>query len=121
YLELARAAAEKAGLPAAHLRKIVWLKPLIVTSPVTVEVAVKREAGGTRIEVASLTEDGARDLHAQMLLADVPTGTVSPADLAALRAAHPHAHESARIYAAFSDLGLEYGPGHRALVELATG
>jgi amino acid adenylation domain-containing protein len=121
YLELARAAAEKAGLPAAHLRKIVWLKPLIVTEPVTVEVTVRREAGGTRIEIASLGADGTRDLHAQMLLAENEGGVAQPADLASLRVVHPHSHDAARIYAAFAALGLDYGPGHRALVELATG
>ncbi|MFO7481154.1 amino acid adenylation domain-containing protein [Oceanibaculum nanhaiense] len=121
YLELARAAAEKAGLPAAHLRKIVWLKPLIVTEPVTVEVTVRREAGGTRIEIASLTDEGVRDLHAQMLLAESAGDAPQPADLAILRTAHPHSHDAARIYEAFAALGLDYGPGHRALVALATG
>ena len=119
YLELARAAAEKAGLRATHLRKIVWLKPLIVTSPVTVEIVVNRAAGGTRIEIGSLGPDGARDLHAQMLLAESVGDAPQPADLDMLRAAHPH--DAPRIYDAFAALGLEYGPGHRALVELATG
>ncbi|MGE5514810.1 MAG: amino acid adenylation domain-containing protein [Bacteroidota bacterium] len=118
YLELARAVAARAGLPATSFRNVVWVQPLMVTAPTTVEISLDR--AGKRLEIASLPGGDARVLHAQIRLGDSTT-TAPSLDLAALRQRHDRAFSAAQVYDAFDRLGLNYGPTHRAIAELSTG
>ncbi|MCA1909930.1 MAG: SDR family NAD(P)-dependent oxidoreductase, partial [Magnetospirillum sp.] len=115
YLELARAA----GITARSLKGVVWVRPMMVDAPTTVEISLDRASG--MVEIASRMPGAEKQIHAQMRLEQgaPPTGTA--ADLAALRAAHPQAYSGERIYAAFDAMGLNYGPAHRAITALWTG
>lgn len=121
YLELMRLALERAGLHGS-LGQVVWLRPLVVTAPLEIEIAVLREAElQPRIEVVRVDEDGTRHPHAQARV--VPKTEAAPArgDIAALEATHPSRHLAAEIYAVFDALGIAYGPTHRAIVLVAHG
>ncbi len=123
YLELARAVAARAGLNVTALRNVVWIQPMMVAAPLSVEVTLNRDASGVvrQIEIASLPADGPRRLHAQLRLADTPASPGPAADVAALRAAHTQAFSAEQVYAAFGAMGLNYGPAHRAITHLSTG
>ena len=115
YLELARLAATQAGLPSTALRNVVWVQPLMVAAPTEVEITLDR--AGMRVEIASLTTGG-RVLHAQIRLGEGATEPAPPVNLTDLPGRKFSATE---IYAAFDRLGLNYGPGHRAISHLSTG
>lgn len=123
YLELARAVAVRAGLKVTALHNVVWVQPIMVTAPLTVEVSLIRDSGGLarQIEIASLPAAAPRRLHAQLRLADAPAPPEPAVDLVALRAAHAKAFSAEQVYAAFDAMGLNYGPAHRAITHLSTG
>jgi amino acid adenylation domain-containing protein len=123
YLALAHAAAVRAGLSVTGLRNVVWVQPLLVTAPLTIEITLIRDGGGVarHVEIHSLSADAPRRLHAQLRLDETATPTAPTADLAALRAAHAKTFSAEQIYAAFDAMGLNYGPAHRAITHLSTG
>jgi amino acid adenylation domain-containing protein len=126
YLELARAAAVRAGVENFRIRQAVWLKPLLVTAPIEIEIALIRDGGGwPRIEIARVGTDGARQLHFQARLAEHTTGldgSTAPAiTLAELGAMHPHRYSPEHVYRIFTGMGIDYGPSHRAILTLALG
>ena len=124
-LEFMRQAAMAEGIADAVLTRVVWLKPLAVTAPVTLEVNLSAPSDGPRrAEVFSVAADGARTLHAQAEVSAGQPGTAAPTapvDLAALRARCATMIAADRVYAAFDGMGLAYGPGHRAITGLAFG
>ena len=118
YLELARAAATACGLPVHGVRGVVWVRPLMVGAPTIVEIKVDRASG--QVDIASLPTDGQRVLHAQLRLEQECPPPSAAHDLAALRAAHTRTFTAAQIYDRFGQMGLKYGPGHRAIAALWT-
>ncbi|MBR9970322.1 non-ribosomal peptide synthetase [Magnetospirillum sulfuroxidans] len=117
YLELTRAACVRAGLPATALRNVVWIKPMAVSGRLNAEITLHRAQ--SLVEIASLTADGDRVLHAQIRLGD-DAASAATVDLASLQADHPRVFAASRIYAAFDAMDLRYGPGHRAISQLST-
>jgi amino acid adenylation domain-containing protein len=122
YLELMLEAAAREGHATTGLRQVVWLKPLVVTSPTVVEVTIKRNGGLlSLIEIISVAADGARIVHGQARVNDIGRTGKETLRLSALDAAHPYHHSAARIYRAFDTMGIAYGPTHRAVAWLKTG
>jgi amino acid adenylation domain-containing protein len=122
YLELMRRAVLAAGLDGT-LGQLVWLRPLLVTAPIEIEIAVLSEKEPQpRVEIFRVDADGTRQPHAQARVLPRKTDTVAPrVDTAALAAAHPQRHSAANIYATFDSMGIAYGPAHRAITSLARG
>jgi amino acid adenylation domain-containing protein len=122
YLELAREAAQRSGLVGFLIRKVVWLRPLEVVAPVTLDVRLLADSSGwPRVEIASTGADGAALLHMQARLGPAQDDAQPPVALPALQAAHPRQLDVADIYRGFDAMGLRYGPAHRVLQSLATG
>lgn len=121
YLELMRRAVKAAGLDGA-LGQIVWLKPLVVTRPVEIEVAIDLGSPGRpRIEVARVGGDGTRQVHAEariLPLAERPALSSVSADR---DASQSRRYGAEHVYAIFDRMGLSYGPSHRAIVSLDCG
>lgn len=123
YLELARSAAKQAGLAVSELRNVVWIQPLAVTEPTRIEISLIRDAEGKAqlVEIASLAPNAPKKLHAQIRLGVGDLAPFPRADLAALKAACPQGFAAQQVYAAFARMGLNYGPAHRAIAQLAVG
>jgi len=114
-LELARAAAGRAGLTVGALRNVVWIRPLSVTAPTEIEIRLDRAAA--RIEIFSSDES----LHAQIRLDFAAPAPGERYDLAALEADQTAHYSAEQVYAIFDGMGLHYGPGHRAIEHLSIG
>jgi amino acid adenylation domain-containing protein len=122
YLELVWQAAAARGLRDFCIRRTIWQKPLQVRSPVTVEVSFKDEADGwPRVEIASTGASGERQLHAQARLGPREATEPPAAKPAERLAAHPRAVTAEEVYRRFAAIGIDYGPGHRALQALHLG
>ncbi|SEH40710.1 non-ribosomal peptide synthetase [Magnetospirillum fulvum] len=115
YLELARAAAGRAGLTVGALRNVVWIRPLSVTAPTEIEIRLDRAAA--RIEILGRDDI----LHAQIRLDFAAPAPGERHDLAALEAAQTAHYSAEQVYAIFDRMGLHYGPGHRAIEHLSIG
>ena len=128
YLEIARAVAKQLGFEQSRLEQVVWVKPLFVERPVTVEVLVdqlsKKQA---RLRIYHTVDGDGREEHAQMRIAQVEAVQAAQAnesaelDLARLQAAHHQRVEASRVYRIFDQMGLNYGPSHQAVQWLTTG
>ncbi|MBT5817190.1 MAG: SDR family NAD(P)-dependent oxidoreductase, partial [Proteobacteria bacterium] len=123
YLEIVRAAAVHLGIEKPLLRNVVWLKPVVVEGPVTLEIEFGELSEGERqSRIYRLSDTGEREEHAQVRVAAAsdPSERVM-VDLSKLQSSHPQCHDVRQIYSIFSGMGLVYGPGHQAIEELATG
>jgi acyl transferase domain-containing protein/enoyl-CoA hydratase/carnithine racemase/acyl carrier protein len=123
YLEMARAAvaastAESAGT--IRLRDVVWTSPIVVNAPMRVHTAVfVDEQGELAYDIYSDPAGEGRIVHGHGLAsfsADVDVF----ADLAALRRG-ADSIEASRCYAAWSAVGIEYGPAFRSIQRLWLG
>ncbi len=123
YLELARTVAAHAGLSATAFRHVVWIQPMAVNAPLTVDLTLVRDDNGTarQIEIASLSATTPRRLHAQLRPAEASTPSESACDLSALQESLSTTFTAERIYGAFDAMGLNYGPAHRAIARLTLG
>uniref|UniRef100_UPI00197FB7C1 polyketide synthase family protein n=1 Tax=Burkholderia sp. Ac-20379 TaxID=2703900 RepID=UPI00197FB7C1 len=121
YLELIRAAVQRAGMGALPIRHVVWLKPMVVTGQATVEVEIIDDGGGwPRAEVHCVDASGVRQLHAQARLAtDGAAPAANAHEHARFDAARARRYDAQHVYTLFSAMGIEYGPGHRAIENLA--
>ncbi|RAJ62354.1 polyketide synthase PksN [Streptomyces sp. Amel2xB2] len=136
-LELVRAAwahADRAPDTAPlRLRDVLWLRPLQVTAPRTVAVALDPADGTYEVRAGDGDE---REVYARgTVAADGPNtagsarpdGTAEPAepvpahDIAALRDRCPHRLDADGCYDRFADMGLAYGPALRAVETLHYG
>jgi acyl transferase domain-containing protein/NADPH:quinone reductase-like Zn-dependent oxidoreductase/aryl carrier-like protein len=126
YLEMALAAAGRSAGPPAdasagiRLHDITWIRPIVSdAAPLRVSTILARHGSeriGYEICTESQGEDGRRIVCARgsvrMRNADVRPRL----DLASLRAScREGTLDAARCYAAFSAVGLDYGPGHQGL------
>ncbi|MFG1935976.1 SDR family NAD(P)-dependent oxidoreductase [Micromonospora tulbaghiae] len=95
----------------ARAADVTWLRPVVVTGPVTAVV--------TRDDRITLTVGGAPHAVATRRAADpVPPGRV---DLASVEARCPGRRPVDDLYAGFARAGLRYGPSFRVLTELRLG
>ncbi|QYF93474.1 SDR family NAD(P)-dependent oxidoreductase [Massilia sp. PAMC28688] len=126
YLEMARAAIGQA-LPAPagswlELRQVAWAEPVVVDARTKVSIALQAgEDDEVGFEVYSQADDGEERVHCQGRGKYV-TGSAAGLDLASLEAqlgGGTLAGEA--LYSQLWQMGLEYGPAHRALDSLARG
>ncbi len=114
-VEMIRAAAERAGGPAAVLTDIVWMQPVTPgPGPVEVRVELSRTAEGIEARVT-----GAAGIHARAKLTGDADAPPPPPELAAVAARCGPATDGAELYRSFGEVGLDYGPRFRSVVELA--
>ncbi|ERO59981.1 hypothetical protein P308_15855 [Pseudomonas piscis] len=124
-LEWARAAAALASeLPVGQpmvLEEVAWLRPLVVSQPLLVHIGLVEEPGrGVRYEIHSGT--GTQKLLYSQGWVRPASGQPAPqVDLAAVGASCESQVDAASCYARFTEQGLEYGAGFRALKELRSG
>jgi amino acid adenylation domain-containing protein len=135
YLEMARAALQASIDPAAGrilLRNVVWLRPLRVTAPTWVHIALApREDGGCSYEIYSTgartqAPADARIVHGSgRLIVDAVDDTVAAEaqilDLAALRAGCVRRVSGTTLYGRFVAMGIDYGPSHVVVDEVRIG
>ncbi|WP_440217106.1 SDR family NAD(P)-dependent oxidoreductase [Chromobacterium piscinae] len=130
YLEMARAAAqltlqgggEKGGL---RLRNIIWGRPLMVEGGAE-SVLLRlhsREPGRCAYEIGGLdSEQLPERIYSRGWVERIDDIDRQRVDLDALkRACSNKTFAAQQIYDAFASLGIEYGPGHRAIAELHVG
>jgi len=131
YLEMARAAVEHAmgaqPEPAfLELRDTVWLKPLVISEPTTVSIALFEDdcdgTGNATIAYEIFSDDEQhRTVHCEGR-AEFVRRSPQPLDLAPLRGRMTKGLlDAAEIYALFERIGLEYGPAHRGIVLIEQG
>jgi acyl transferase domain-containing protein len=131
YLEMARAAIEQASPSQPEsgileLRNTVWLKPIVVTEPKQVSIALlvndSDEIGYEiySVEAEHKTED--RIVHCQGEAAFIVSSGPVRLDIERLKEQMNQGRfESSDIYAIFSRMGLHYGAGHRGIVAIDLG
>ena len=125
YLEMARAAIadalpERAVSQRLVLNNVAWWRPVIVAGPTTVAIDLGVDESGTiMFEIVSeiLSDNGSeRVLHCQGEAEFISGGDTPTADAAAIASVlNGEGWRAADIYAAFTQVGLHYGPAHRGL------
>ena len=127
YLEMARSAIAnalphwpEAAMP--QLRNVAWTQPLIVSERRQVEIGLSAgEEGQIDFEIVS-ERDGSDIVHCQGLAVVAASAEAPTLDVARLAASLQRGAMSADdVYAAYARMGLEYGPAHRAIVDLSLG
>ncbi|MEX3629148.1 MAG: SDR family NAD(P)-dependent oxidoreductase [Burkholderia sp.] len=128
HLEMARAAIELAlgqreGVPRLRLEDVVWVRPLVVTSPVALVVEVRETMPGVlAYRIGARDADGGEQLHSQGRASTALHDAPAPLDLAALGERIAGTAVTAEAcYAALEAAGVHCGPAHRALHALTTG
>ncbi|ELR72062.1 Malonyl CoA-acyl carrier protein transacylase [Fulvivirga imtechensis AK7] len=136
YLEMARAAVEGAmqvrqESTIIELRNVVWAQPIIVSGPKEVTIALfgsdnEIQNGYINFEIYTLI-DGAEEevketIHCQGQAIVVKKSTPGKLDLARLREqTQQGSFQSNSVYAAYADLGFNYGAGHRGIQTIYKG
>ncbi len=125
YLEMARAAIadalpERAVSQRLVLNNVAWWRPVIVAGPTTVAIDLGVDESGTiMFEIVSeiFSDNGSeRVLHCQGEAEFISGGDTPTADAAAIASVlNGEGWRAADIYAAFTQVGLHYGPAHRGL------
>ncbi|WP_217143030.1 L-histidine N(alpha)-methyltransferase [Streptomyces sp. AC627_RSS907] len=118
-LEMARAAAANAGYPVpVRLRDVRWLRPLVVTeATASARTRLRRDGAGLAFALLGDTGDRLAEGVVEALTDDVP----EPVPVELLRAALPHRHDGADVYADLAGAGLVYGPAMRTVEWIAAG
>ncbi|XXY19533.1 SDR family NAD(P)-dependent oxidoreductase [Sorangium sp. So ce216] len=125
YLEMARAAILEslaASGGAVRLKDVVWQRPLVVTAPREVHVALSaREDGDVAFEVYTVS-DGDRLVHVQGLgsLSHEPADA-AVVDLQALGSRCARPIDVEQCYALFEAMGIAFGPAHRSMTRMQVG
>jgi len=105
-----------------ELRDVVWLRPIVVTSPLEVHIALSAAENGV-IEFEIYSDDKNDEIvHAQGRALPV-TGNdrLRSVDLEQLRGGCGKNIEVDKCYQAFGSLGIEYGPSQRGLTAVNLG
>ncbi|MFI1761427.1 SDR family NAD(P)-dependent oxidoreductase [Streptomyces sp. NPDC020800] len=126
YVEMARAAVEASvdGVGGLRLRNVVWARPVkVADEPVRVRTTLVVESEGeVRFTVTTTPEADDDVVHCQGAAALGASGSVTPVDVEGVRAACDGARwDAERCYALYRSLGLDYGPGHRGVENVAVG
>eukprot|EP00964_Phaeocystis_antarctica_P081716 scaffold51141_cov63-Phaeocystis_antarctica.AAC.1 len=117
YLETARAACSAVTPPSASgaaLRGVFFLQPLALDAGGAAWVECALLEGGA-FEVRSGGGDGVAAVHCSGQWAAADAAAWRPFGLAAARERCCNVVDTAALYAAFSSVGLQYGPAFRAL------
>ena len=125
YLEMARAAAERAApvdeaARVPELRDVVWLQPVTVDAPTEVGIALVagEDEQALRFEVFSADEQ----VHCQGRAVFGPAAPAARVDLAGLEEAmRLGRYSAATIYEAYAGMGLAYGAAQRPITGVARG
>ncbi|OEJ69007.1 hypothetical protein BEN30_04620 [Magnetovibrio blakemorei] len=121
YLEIARAVAKQLGFEPGRIEQVVWLQPLFVECPVNLEIVLDQwTEQQARLRIYRIVDGDGREEHAQMRVAKA-AAAVAEVDLSRLQATHSSRVEASRVYQIFDQMGLNYGPSHRAVQWLAAG
>lgn len=128
YLEMARAAVEEAwpmlerGSGVLELRDTVWAKPVVVREGRQVSIALSAN-DEDEIEYEVYTqEDGEEVVHCQGKAVWSKQAKPERLDLERLKGEMQGGRlEANRVYAAFRQMGLHYGPGHQGITALYLG
>ena len=122
YLEMVRAAAAQVLDDIIQLSNVVWLKPLVVEKPTTLSIELSQlDEGALQARIYHLTEAGTRTEHAQVKVTTTQAAVTPVVEIASIKATHRQHHDASQIYSMFSKMGLEYGPGHRAVSNISIG
>ena len=132
YLEMARAAVEKAighkeeGRILVRLKDIVWIRPIAVgDEPVQISTALYPEENGEiGYEIFSKTQEADTEpiVYSQGSAVLNPTMETPVLDIKALQAQCTQSSLSPiQCYEAFERMGLSYGPGHRGIEQVYIG
>ena len=132
YLEMARAAAERAGTsmvrrgteqPGITLHSVVWARPFVAKAAgARVQLRLTVEGGG-ELKFQLFGETGGHTVvYGQGRATAGVSGTVETIDVATIRArCTQQRYSAADCYRAFEGLGYHYGPAHQGIVELHVG
>ncbi|MBE0532367.1 MAG: SDR family NAD(P)-dependent oxidoreductase, partial [Rhodospirillales bacterium] len=126
YLEMARAAAERALDPsptALTFENVVWARPVQAgDGPVTVDLRLSRLGDdGDAVAFAIQEAGGGAVANCQGVLRPAASMAAARVDLAALRAALPRRLEPEECYARLRASGVVHGPAFRALTQVYVG
>jgi acyl transferase domain-containing protein/cation diffusion facilitator CzcD-associated flavoprotein CzcO/acyl carrier protein/SAM-dependent methyltransferase len=132
YLEMARAAVELASPKAPksmilELRNTVWAQSIIVSEKTEVNIALfaNDEAGSANapIEYEIYSEDNENEvIHCQGQAAFINQPVPEKLDIDQIKEQMTKGKVNAdRIYAAFSEMGINYGPAHRGITAIYSG
>ncbi len=126
YLEMARAAAERALVPAPAglaFENVVWARPIAAKDgPVTVDLRLSRRGDGDDAIAFAIQEaDGGAVANCQGVLRPLAPADAPRVDLAALRAALPDRLEAEECYARLRAGGVVHGPAFKALAQVHVG
>lgn len=127
YLEMARAALQQA-LPEQYQETLelcgtTWQTPCIVTTPRELTLALHADAADDAIDFEIFSHSaGEAVVHCQGRLVSGSAATAGKFDVEQLRTRMTGpVFQPEKIYAALADMGLHYGPAHRALSVLHVG
>lgn len=128
YLEMVRAALQHAApaqpkSPVLEISEFVWLKPVVVTEPREVSIALSRNDADDNVNYEISSEDATgKSVHCQGFAAYRHASSMPRMDVAQLKAQmDQRAVESAALYEMFDGMGLQYGPAHRGITSLYLG
>ena len=116
YLEMARAAVNRAGL---RLKNVVWARPYAVgAAPLPLHIGLAAPQDG-QVAYRIYSDAGLHGQGTAVLEDPVP----SRIDLEALRRTITNSIDVSKCYDSFAAMGIVYGPGHRCLdtVHFSTG
>ena len=120
YLELVRALAVHASLPARRIEGFVWLRP-VLGSAAPLELRTELTPTDRGVSFAVTTGTGpARTTHATGRLTDSPQPSVT-LDLDDVVRGRTQVLSREHCYERLAELGLDYGPGLRAIERLRIG
>lgn len=126
YLEMARAAVQNAvTVPESStltLRNIVWARPIVVTGPVDIGIALSSDEGGhVDFEIHS-GKEGEQVVHCQGQAAFVPQLMPRTLDIGELDSRMQRGRlDPGKLYGMFAEMGLEYGPAFRGVSSVCLG
>ena len=127
YLEMARAAIEQASpvQPEPRILELhdtVWLRPVVVTAPREVSIALSAtDSGRVDYEIYSM-EAGQETVHCQGHAVFSRQSTPARLDLEQLgRQMRQGRLDAADVYAVCATMGLEYGPAHQGITAVDLG
>jgi acyl transferase domain-containing protein/enoyl-CoA hydratase/carnithine racemase/acyl carrier protein/GNAT superfamily N-acetyltransferase len=128
YLEMVRAALQHAApaqpkSPVLEISEFVWLKPVVVTEPKEVSIALSRNDADDNVNYEICSEDTTgKSVHCQGFAAYRHASPIPQLDLAQLKGQMTRgAVESTALYEMFDEMGLQYGPSHRGITSLHLG
>jgi polyketide synthase PksL len=133
YLEMARAAVVQASplqadaTTSMELRNVVWMQPVVVTGNKKVTITVfatgQEGQGGERLDYEICSEDEEQEIvHCQGQAAFTHQPAPAPLDIERLKEQMTRGKvEASAAYAAFSKMGIEFGPAFQAIYTIFQG